>query len=315
MSHVVGRRCLVAALLIAVLASPSSFGNERLHESDAERGRQPDQHSQFWSDFRPDYIYRDKSIQPKVYSPDCDNPEDNNDGNYCQQKRAADASWVSAKAADSQLLASWAQTIVIFVALIVSALATRAAVKNAEYTRQSVLALQRGNQLQSRAYIHFKGIDFRSFKSIETGEIFWRIWVVWENYGSTPTQNLTINVTYRVLSEKIDANYKFEEFDPICTHTIIPPNSQLSSKGYDIPCFRLNLIKEKTLHLYVYGTAIYRDVFDAANPRVTKFCVYLDSVTNDVCRHFDVAENPVAFNFPYHDKHNCADDECRQQGL
>jgi len=93
----------------------------------------------------------------------------------------------------------------------------------------------------------------------------------------------------------------------------IPPHGTIESFYYDVAGEDLVAISERRKHLYVWGTAYYRDVFPGTSEHITKFCVYARTITGDPTKVWNREANPVEIMFATYHQHNCADEDCGEE--
>ena len=160
-----------------------------------------------------------------------------------------------------------------------------------------------------RAYVHFNGCRWISHP--EDGRIFWRIRASWINSGNTPTRGLHIYVHLDSRDDEIPQDYRFVP-DP----TVKPIPATISPKGivesgcWDITGMDLVTVSKGNKHLYIWGRAVYRDVFPETKDHVTKFCVVATNLTGDPLSPWHAERNPFDIAFAVYPRHNCADEDC-----
>ncbi len=93
---------------------------------------------------------------------------------------------------------------------------------------------------------------------------------------------------------------------------MIPPGGLLSSASRDFWGTDLAAVKEGNKHLYIWGTARYRDIFPDTPERITRFCVVATNVTGDPTAPWDDNNNKMEITFSTYHEHNCADEECNE---
>jgi len=126
--------------------------------------------------------------------------------------------------------------------------------------------------------------------------------VDWENSGSTPTKDLTINID----SKAFDAPPKGDMFPDNKRNLDIPliigPKATISSDSTRVFGEELKAVQDGKKFLFVWGRARYRDIFTGTDIHRTRFV-------------YEVSWNKQA-GLPmimHHRKFNCADEECDRQ--
>jgi len=171
--------------------------------------------------------------------------------------------------------------------------------------RISELSMIAGN----RAYVHYAGFKWHSYRQTGSETIFWRVRPSWKNSGNTPSRNLHIFVKYELRDSPLPDNFEYT-VEPLRTPALIPPKSEIESAYFNIFGDDLVAVQEGRKHFYVWGVARYRDVFPETAEHVTKFCVRAAAVTNYPKLYWDSGTNPVEIRFTTHGWHNCADEDC-----
>jgi hypothetical protein len=151
--------------------------------------------------------------------------------------------------------------------------------------------------------------------------------VKWANSGNTPTRDLINFAKTQVLDEPMTNNFKFTETDETgnpypqdkyVTYFIGPHASQ-GSQFVRVPGNALQDFKDKK-PIYFWGLVRYYDVFGSTH-HVTRFCQQIVGFGTPKASSQPVDANvptqavsvPAQFNAcPIG---NCADDECRRQGV
>jgi hypothetical protein len=186
-----------------------------------------------------------------------------------------------------------------------------AAKQSAEIARNALTAGQ-------RAFISVS-IDAIPVVDIKTDKIAkWTFIPVWKNTGETPTRNMKNHINIAIFEGPLDSKWDF----PDCWSANIAPESRLptplgaapKSNTYGHPVSvsiddMMNVIaRPKPQWLYMWGWAIYNDVFPNTPVHVTRFAVQIvvHGNPNDKAK--------ISFTYEFLLKYNCSDEECEHQG-
>jgi len=192
--------------------------------------------------------------------------------------------------------------------------AAEAATVGAAATRDSANTAKLSMVDSERAYVHFDGCRWVSHPHTNDGHIFWRIRTKWINSGDTPTRGLRMYAHFDLRDNELSLDYAFTQDQ---TKKPIPitlrPHGTLESGGWDINGTDLVAISKREKHLYIWGRAVYRDVFPGTDEHITKFCVVATNLTGDPLKAWHDTDNPFDIAFALYSKHNCADEDCSDQ--
>lgn len=217
----------------------------------------------------------------------------------------------------------WAQVLVAAIGLFIIWRTLKAVEQQAESSSVSANAANASTNIaklsmiaSSRAYVHYDGCRWISHSDLKDNHIFWRLSSIWVNRGNTPTRNLRISLNFELRSDDLPQDYEFAQDRAINLSPVtIPPGGNIKSGGWDIRGEDLVAIREGRKHLYIWGNAMYRDVFPGTEEHVTKFCVFATNITGDPMRAWDAIQNPFDIMFAVYRRHNCTDEDCDQKSL
>lgn len=165
---------------------------------------------------------------------------------------------------------------------------------------------------QNRAFVFHNGCRWISHYHPATQSRFWRVRPQWINAGRTPTRNLFVRVWFELTDGSIP-EMRFDAPEPAerIPATILP-GGVVESAFYDISADDLELVKDGTKALFVWGIASYRDVFPETPIRVTKFSRRGLNVTGEPHQEWHADKNPLEIMFATFGSENCADEECEE---
>lgn len=189
-----------------------------------------------------------------------------------------------------------------------------ATTRQAKLTKEALVA-------DKRAFISFKGIFGYWEKDEAMQQYNWRFRATMENTGETPTVHLTIHTACELRNTQLPADFQFVDNSPVGTGLLGP---KASSQGGIAPMPPAAALTPQDLHdvqlgrkfLYLWGWARYNDVFPGTERHLTRFA-WAVMVAGDPFNYDPQtpAANTLGFSNLYLPTGNCADDECRVQGL
>jgi hypothetical protein len=171
--------------------------------------------------------------------------------------------------------------------------------------------------IQQRAFMTAKEIRFEPLTVFGIKGATWLANVFWENSGNTPTKNLTIIANcvsgFEQLTDPASIP-KAKQATTFRVNTITKAvfgPKQINRAGI-CPVTSLDVVLGQFgafTHLYVYGLAIYHDIFDQSSWRLTQFCF---QASNFVIGGTDGEPTMTALVAPCVVR-NCTDEECGEE--
>jgi hypothetical protein len=229
------------------------------------------------------------------YQPKCQPAATREDAEYCEQRRAAEAGEDQARWALGQILLGLVGLVGVVGTLV--------------YTARGINIARQALEVSERAYVSFEGIaNFWHFNP-ETKTYWWSFEARWANKGSTPTRGL--RVTSGMVISETDLPADFNDFGtgkPPEHTTVLAPGGTMVGQRIAITGEDLAAVRDGKKFIYLFGAAFYRDAFDRTPDRVTRF--FCKVVLLGDPERKPTTQNAVAFSWPFHPRHNCADDEC-----
>jgi hypothetical protein len=133
-----------------------------------------------------------------------------------------------------------------------------------------------------------------------------------ENSGSTPTRGMKAHINWKFFPGVLPKDFRFPDMsakDSVDEPIVLGPKGSRSLITDPISTGVLEAVRLHQLHLYLWGWAKYRDIFDDTPIRLTEFCYDVSVVQGGR------AEQPVAvkgwiFEYTQCVPHNCYDEEC-----
>jgi hypothetical protein len=182
--------------------------------------------------------------------------------------------------------------------------AADAASDSSETAKQAMITGQ-------RAYVHHNGFRWFSHLDNADGTYFWSIRPQWINRGNTPTRKGTVYVHWEFIDHALPDDYLFTmDSTVVLSPANLAPQTPIQSGYLKVEAEDLVRVSKKEKHLYIWGVARYRDVFQDTPEHITKFCVYASEITGNPLEPYDAQKNPLEIVFLAYNRHNCADEEC-----
>jgi hypothetical protein len=171
--------------------------------------------------------------------------------------------------------------------------------------------------VQQRAFMTAKEIRFEPLTMFGIKGATWLANVYWENSGNTPTKNLTIVANCvsgfeqladpaHIPKEKQATTFRAATI----TRAVFGPKQTNRAGLCPVTSLDATLGQFGAFtHLYIYGVAVYHDVFDQSSWRLTQFCF---QAANFVISGPDDNPTMTALVVPCVVR-NCTDEECGEE--
>jgi hypothetical protein len=145
-----------------------------------------------------------------------------------------------------------------------------------------------------------------------TPMIAWAFSVPAENIGATRTRNAKFVVNGDFLMGKLPANFDFHDLsNPI--NAVIPGHSTISFPTLATGVQQIQSVQRGIGHLYLYGWARYKDIFENTPEHITKFCYELTLFNHDPTKPKTSDPSDGYLEFRAREQHNCIDEECKTE--
>jgi hypothetical protein len=188
--------------------------------------------------------------------------------------------------------------------------------RQAKLTRQAVMA-------GKRAFVFPTGVVALPESNAQTGSFHWRLVPAWENSGETPTRNLRIYADCILTNVPLPESFSFTQIDPEEPPAMAMLGPKATSKGGIAPHAAAPALTPQDIldiqsgqrFLYLWGWARYFDLLPNTPERITRFCWQIIADGNPLT--FNPLMDPQGLRWSniHQRRGNCADDECRWQGL
>ncbi len=139
----------------------------------------------------------------------------------------------------------------------------------------------------------------------------------WVNSGSTPTKTITTHTNWQAQPNAITRDFSFPDIwnkgDPHIDQSVfVAPHGNTGNDVGPIDGAYIKAVQQHKMHLYFWGHAKYRDIFDDSPDHLTRFCVELVGFYGDPFKQVTQTERdtvlPVMNDCGFY---SCADSGCK----
>jgi hypothetical protein len=140
-----------------------------------------------------------------------------------------------------------------------------------------------------------------------------------ENAGNTPAKSLVIYINYDVVRDRITSDYTFPDLSDVIRYPAVGgPKQVIPVPDRTFDGSRVRDFQSEAQFRYIYGRAEYKD-FLTTNEHVTMFCFQVTGpgpvVGASQSSQLLNSQGAVTLGFPACERHNCKDQECRDEGF
>lgn len=233
----------------------------------------------------------------------CLNPIGQNESDLCAQYRAANSAYESARWAKFQFWLSLIGAIGLIGTIILTVRATNAAIQANKISHETAAR-------QLRAYVFSPGLEWEIRTSLPQDGFHMVIWSTWRNMGHTPTRDLQIYFTHRVIDASVPCfGIGIEPDGSEELRYQLGPGQQVRSPPASLDASTLDAIYKGESNLFVAGLARYRDAI-TNEAWETRVC-YRVTLFRDRTKPLE-GDNFSYMEWHVVGPHNCADEECRE---
>ncbi len=187
--------------------------------------------------------------------------------------------------------------------------AANAAKKSAQIAERALIAGQRA----------FVSVAYRPSANLgdKDGKITnWTFTPIWSNAGDTPTRNMTNHITRMLFDKEIPPDWDFPNGWDAATPKDkrkniilgIGPKGWIEGQSVSVTVAEMADVISGKKFMYLWGWAIYDDVFPNTARHVTRFAVRI------LAGGDPHNKDRISFSYPILEKYNCSDEECDHQG-
>jgi hypothetical protein len=164
-----------------------------------------------------------------------------------------------------------------------------------------------------RAFINFSGAQFQpdvdpKTKQLRGTRVYWNM----TNNGTTPANTVEIEWNLSLGSVAPDKNTDFDSLPQTeRQRLVLGPKASYIFKPVYLSMEDWENVADGKEHLFFWGWAVYKDIFDRTPVRLSEFCTDVTNVTwsNPSLKHTDI-NNPLSTVNPPCPTHNCYDENC-----
>jgi len=132
--------------------------------------------------------------------------------------------------------------------------------------------------------------------------------ITWVNNGTTPTHNMRTYYNWLTPPIALPSDFTYPDLGD---HKSIPialgPRGVAHTTPILVPAEAIRKIMNHQGHLYIWGWATYKDIFQGTKPHITRFCTEVTGFDGDPLNGSDANSKPMTVNCG----NNCYDDECK----
>jgi hypothetical protein len=177
---------------------------------------------------------------------------------------------------------------------------------------------------QKRAFVFATGIR-GLYEPDQSGNGLWnwRLSPIWQNSGDTATRGLRFYCDCLLSNSAMPPTFPLEYVDPAVGFGSGMMGPKFSSPAGQAPHPHKGALTPQDIldvqggkkFLYIWGSARYQDVPPFPADRLSRFCWRIIITGNPMLFNPAIDPNSVHFTNAYETRGNCADDECKLQGL
>jgi hypothetical protein len=137
----------------------------------------------------------------------------------------------------------------------------------------------------------------------------------WRNSGTTPTEDMRTHFSYQWSTLPLPENFTFPDLwgvgkPHINVPVAIGPKGEIGIDSEPLAMSVVEAVRDKKMHLYVWGWAKYRDVFKGTPVHITEFCYDLATARKQVVPTPDPKVQTLSLIWNNCERHNCYDEDC-----
>lgn len=178
-------------------------------------------------------------------------------------------------------------------------------------TKKLVDGAQETAERQLRAYVSVKEIVMEQLRhrpqyglqgEVQQGAIHsYRIFVMLENTGQTPTRHARVNINWQIRPDKLPSTFDYPNGETELA--VIGARSVFGSPGFFVSIADVGTVAAKERKLFLWGWVEYDDVFKVTPRHRTEFCFEMiaDELPN---------EGNISMRFPNSGLYNAIDADC-----
>jgi hypothetical protein len=258
-------------LLITTIALGPAYAIEQPSTNEPVKDETPQQNTGAKPNQSPAAIDDPKSHQEtaKPYKPDCAEPNNEGEANFCNLQRQARAAEALNDITASQVLWSKLSAYGLLVTVIFTAIAAFSAARSTKLAREAIGT--------GRAWITPAGVSYYESSNTVAGPSKYAkaitFYVVWKNTGNTPAIKAQLSSAHRVIliNDACPDDFK-TEWAPDEEGAIIGPDMPANAAQGAVGDQDLTDFESSKKKVIVYSAARYFDIFDKRLFRKSEAC-------------------------------------------
>jgi hypothetical protein len=162
-----------------------------------------------------------------------------------------------------------------------------------------------------RAFLSFSGISpIVTLTGSDGKRIAAEVAVRWNNSGTTPAEEAITRVNAQLWPSELPDGFDFKDLNiGITVPLAIGPKGD-GAASMVVPINMLQAQRQLSSRLYVWGWAVYKDVFKGDPDRLTEFCTEIIQVAIPPTKTLDDPEAAISWNLSQCKHNNCYDENC-----
>jgi hypothetical protein len=233
------------------------------HAASQKRDTNPQPLSLAANDSKPD------KKPAETYKPDCANPHNEGEGNFCTQMRQAAAAEALNKITQDQVLWNKVGAILLLLSFFASAGAALAAALASKHAGEALRT--------DRAWITAIDTVIEEHTQPNVGGTIYPVGLglpmKWKNSGRTPALKTEIYSAFRLVAWEDTEVPMFQKPSAFTgTGSVLGPDLEVTSATNPIVGDHYNRVMARQAKVFIYSTARYFDIFDQRTARFSEAC-------------------------------------------
>lgn len=163
-----------------------------------------------------------------------------------------------------------------------------------------------------RAFVSFSGITPLANLTDPTRatRLGLEVQVKWSNSGTTPAQDALGAASAQLWASELPDGFDFKDLPGVKGQTLaIGPKGE-GALSMQLPVNLLASQRAGTSRLYVWGWAVYKDIFSDDPDRLNEFCTEVTHVAIPADKTMEDPNANVGWALAQCNRHNCYDEDC-----
>jgi hypothetical protein len=162
-----------------------------------------------------------------------------------------------------------------------------------------------------RAFLSFSGISpVMTLTGSDGKRIATEVIVKWNNSGTTPADQAVTRVNAQLWPSDLPDGFDFKDLPGAASVPLAIGPKGDGGATMLLPLHMLQLQREASSRLYVWGWAVYKDIFKGDPDRLTEFCTEIIQVAIPPEKTIDDPTATLSWNLAQCKHNNCYDETC-----